>query len=800
MYQHYLKTALRNLWRSRGYSLINILGLAIGMATCLMIFLYIIHELSYEKSIPGYENVYRVHVNGRFADDFFDVPLSPSGLAPKIKEVLPEIQSVTRVEEHGQFTISFKDVKFYEKKIYFTDSTFLDVFPFRLIQGDVETCLKEPKSIVMTRTSAKKYFGDEDPVGMLIRFNDTISLKVTGVLEDLPDNTHFKFEMLVPVSIINTVAGITNYDEDWGSIRLYTYARFASEIDPGVIDKKIMLMIRDAFGEEAEQYNIEMIPYLMPLQDIHLHSNLMGELEPSSDITYIYTFSAIALFILAIACINFMNLATAQSSRRAREVGLRKVSGATRRQLISQFLGESILMALMAGLMALIIAEVAFPLFNEMTGLELRFADYKLPIIGIILALIVVVGIVAGSFPSFVLSSFRPIEAMKGDLFKRNTGLMSRNLLVLIQFSVSIILIASTILIYKQMKFIQGKDLGYSTENILVIPLRSSDVQQKADVLKNEFQSMPEVLSVSMTDGAPGMSMSGTGFYPEGGDNTSPWIIYTMVVDEHLLPTLGMTLMEGRNFSREYGTDTSAVIINETLRKRLGWDDPVGKKLYLFGQEGEPPAFTIIGVVKDYHFKSLHDAVEPSMLLYRRDEPDFIILRMQSGPRSNYVGALQERWEKVESSFPFDYVFLGEQLDEMYSSEQNMSRLFIFFTVLAIFIACLGLFGLASFSAQRRTKEIGIRKVLGAPAGGLVYKLGREFTRWVLIANIIAWPVAWWLIDRWLQSFAFGIELKQNLWVFPVAGLLALLIALATVMGQAIRAAMMNPVEAVKYE
>lgn len=801
MYQHYLKTSFRNLWRSKGYSVINVFGLAIGMATCLLILLYIIHELKYERSIPENDLIYRVQVEGRFADDFFNVPLTPSGLAPAIKDVLPELAAATRIEKHEQSILSYGEVKYYEKSIYFVDSTFLDVFAMEMVQGDPAVCLDEPNSIVMTESAAKKYFGHEEPMGNTVRFNNQRSLKVTGILKDLPDDTHLGFDILVPLRVLLQERQEQDYDQDWGSIHLYTYIRFSGKIDMGEVNEKISLMIKNAFGEEADQFNIVMIPYLMPLTRIHLHSNLMGELEPSSDISYIYTFSAIALFILVIACINFMNLATARAARRAREVGLRKVSGATRQQLISQFLGESILMGLFAGVMAIILAELAFPMFNQLTGLELNFAEYYLPILAALILLILVVGLLAGIYPAFVLSSYRPIEAMKGDLFRGHKGIIGRNLLVLIQFSVSIILIASTLLIYKQMQFVQGKDLGFDKENVMVIPIRSEELGKKADVLRNEFLTVPEVMSVSLTDGIPGRAMSGVGFYPEGGDNTSPWIIYIMEVDESMLPALGMTLQEGRNFSREFGTDSMAVIINETLRDRLGWDDPMGKKMLHFGQGGDnPPAYHIIGVVKNYHFKSLHDAVEPSMLMFRRDEPDFVLLRMKPGPPSAYLETLNERWEKVESEFPFDYFFLEEDINKKYASEQNMSRLFIFFTILAIFIACLGLFGLASFSAQRRTKEIGIRKVLGAPAGHLVFNLAKEFTRWVLIANVIAWPVAYLLIDRWLQSFAFRIGLGDHLWVFPVAGVIALLIALATVIGQAIRAATMDPVRAVKYE
>lgn len=798
MFRNYLKTAFRNLWRQKGYTLINLLGLAIGMATCLLIFLYISFELGYDKHFKDYKNIYRVNVQGRFAEDFFDVAVTMGGIAPKMTRDFPEVKAVTRIEQNRQAFFSYEEKKFFEERVFFVDSTFLTVFSFGMISGDPAKVLAEPYSIVFTRSIAAKYFPDEDPVGKMIRMNDQFTLKVTGVMEDPPVNTHMDFDVLISLSTQIAERGKGQYDDNWGSLFLYTYVLFHDGADIGAVGAKISLLVKEAFGEDAERYDIEMIPYLQPVSDIHLHSHLMAEIGINSDIDYIYTFSAVAVFILIIASINFMNLATARSSRRAREVGLRKVCGAGRRELVLQFIGESLILSVFAAILAIVMTELAVPVFNNLTGLDISMRGF-IDQVGLVLAaLILLVGIMAGSYPALILSSFRPIQAMKGDFFHGSGRSWLRNGLVVFQFTISIILLISTVLIYEQIQFIRNKNLGFEKENVLVIPMRSERIRDKALSMRSELLQLPGIAQVSLSSSVPGRGLNGTGYVPEGKDRNSPWIIYNMNTDDRFIDAFGIVIREGRGFSREFGTDTSAVIINETFVNKLGWQEPIGKKIYSFGDS--LLEFHVIGVMKDFHFKSLHDAIEPSLLHFSEDEPNFIVVKFERGNMMDKLETVRAKWDEMESALPFDYFFLDEDLEEIYRAEIKMGQLFIYFTILAIFIACLGLFGLASYSAQQRTKEIGIRKVLGASIKSIVIKLVREFSRWVFISSLLAWPAAYLLMDRWLQSFAYRIDVVNYTWVFILAAVASFIIAIITVTYQAFSAASTDPVKALKYE
>ena len=798
MLRNYLKTAFRNLWRQKGYTLINLLGLAIGMTTCLLIFLYISFELSYDKHFKDYGNIYRVNVKGRFAEDFFDVAVTMGGVAPRMTKDFPEVKAAARIEQNGQAFFSYGEKKFFEENVFFVDSTFLAVFSFEMISGDRMTVLSEPYSIVLTESIARKYFPDEEPEGKMLRMNDQLTLKVTGVMRDPPVNTHMDFNVLISLSTQFAEEGKDRYDENWGNLFLYTYVLFNEGADIGAVNEKSGLLVKNAFGEEAEKYNIEMIPYLQPVSDIHLHSHLMAEIGINGDISYIYTFAAVAIFILIIASINFMNLATARSSRRAREVGLRKVCGAGRRELIFQFIGESLILSFSAAIVAIILTELAIPLFNDLTSLDITMEGF-IDQIGIVLAaLILLVGILAGSYPAFILSSFRPIQAMKGDFFRGSGKSFLRNGLVVFQFTISIILLISTVMIYEQLQFIRNKNLGFDKENILVIPLRSDRIRDKAQTMRSEMLQITGVVDAAISSSVPGKGLNGSGYVPEGKDRNSPWIIYNLGVDDRFIDAFGIVLREGRGFSHEYGTDTSAVIINETLVNKLGWQEPIGKKIYSFGDS--ITEYHVIGVMKDYHFKSLHDVIEPSLLHYSEEEPYFIVVKFERGNMMEKLETLRARWDEMESALPFDYFFLDEDLEEIYRSEMKMGQLFIYFTILAIFIACLGLFGLASYSAQQRTKEIGIRKVMGASIKSIMIRLAREYSRWVIISSLLAWPAAYLLMNRWLQSFAYRIDISDFLWVFVLAAVASLIIAIMTVTYQAFSAASADPVKALKYE
>jgi putative ABC transport system permease protein len=802
MFEHYLKTSFRNFWRYRGYTLINLFGLAVGLATCIIIFTYVLYELNYEKFNKDYNDVYRLALKGRFAEDFFDVAASMPPLPVAVKRDFPEVRSYTRIEKYEENTfLAIDDKKFYVDGFYFVDTSFLDVFTFDLLRGDPATALAEPNSLVLTETIARKYFGEGDPMGKMLRLNDQVSMKVTGVLKDIPANTHLKFTMLASLSTLMKEHGQGRYNENWGSIFLHSYIRLHHGADAAAFGEKIKLVIRDAFGEEAEEYNIELVPYLQPLASIHLHSNLMAELEPNSDISYIYIFSAVAVFILVIACINFMNLSTARASRRSREVGMRKVAGATRSQLIWQFLSESLLLSIICMILAFVMVEAFIPVFSNLTGLELEPYFHRPFTILLVFILTIFVGFFAGTYPAFYLSSFQPIRAIKGELNRGMKKSILRNLLVVLQFSISITLLVSTWLIYKQMNYISDKKMGFDQENLVIIPLKADRLREQGKTLKEEFAQLPAVKMISLTSSTPGNGIDGNGYNPEGIDSKSPWIIYTLRADYDFIDVLGMNIREGRKLSKEYGTDTMAAVINEALVKKLGWEEPLGKKIYHFGDDDSVRTFlTVVGVVEDFHFQSLHDVIEPSLIILDREQPDYLAIRLYPGNTGKSIEQLRQKWEEVEHAFPFDFYFMKEEYQELYKSEQKMAGLFITFTILAMLIACLGLFGLALFSIGQRTKEIGIRKILGASVSGLLYLLSLEFSKWIMLSAVIAWPVAYYLVDNWLQSFAYRIEVLDYAWIFLASALIALAIALFTIVYHAYQAATHDPVDAVKWE
>ena len=801
MLKNYFITALRNLSRQKIYTLINISGLAIGLATCMMIMLYILYELSYDRFFDKYENVCRVAVKATVSGDLLNVAVSSNPMGEKMTEEFPEIENFTRILPNNQavfFTIG--DKSFYNEGLYYVDSSFFDVFPYHLVAGEPHKVLRDPYSIVLSQSLAKKYFGDTNPVGETIIMNDRSSLTITGVVEDPPLNSHLGFNCLVSYNTLLRELNIEHFG-DWGALSTYTYLRLQEHADLDALDSKLDDFIFRNFEDLSELESIQFDLYLQPLADIHLRSNLMAEIGPNSDMGYIYTFGAIAFFALVIACINFMNLATARSSGRAREVGMRKVCGAYRRQIIFQFLGESLLLALMAMALALIMVELSLPVFNSLTGLELGISTLLSPmmILGLIL-LLIMVGILAGAYPAFYISSFRPIIVIKGGLIRSGKSKPHlRNILVIFQFTISIILIICTGIVYRQMEYLQNKRLGFDRENVVIIPLRSERLQEKSRVFNSEFSSLPGVQSVSFSSGIPGRSLNGRGYVPEGRDENSPWIIYNMDCDFGFIETMGMNLILGRDFDPANASDTGCILINETLMKRLGWDDPLGKNIFSFTEDSSY-AHKIIGVVEDFNFKSLREAVEPALIMMNTDRLNFMIIRLQAGDQAKALDKIRSKWEEIEESFIFDYFMLDTQFEELYRSEKAMGRLFMYFALIAIMIACLGLLGLASYTAEQRTKEIGIRKVLGASINNIIFRLTLEFIRWVILANILAWPITWYLMKRWLENFAFTIGWPEYIWIFPLAGIISCLVAILTVASQALRAATTDPVIALKYE
>lgn len=800
MIKNYLLITIRNLLRQKGYSIINVLGLAIGFAAFILIFLQIMDELSYDRFHSKADRIYRVSVDGMVAGDELNVAVSAAPTGEAMVRDIPQILSFVRVDKFPQSVhLSYQSRNFYQDGLLFVDSTFFDIFSFELVRGNPQKALVEPYSIVLTASVADKFFGSEDPIGKSVRMNNNATFTVTGIVKDPPGNSHFSFEALASFTTMIEMNGDEVY-ANWGSLSLYTYVLLAKGVDPGEVEKSFPDLYLKYMEDLSQLENIRFEPYLQPLTSIHLHSNLMAELESNSDIAYVYAFFAIAVFILLIACINFMNLSTARSVKRSKEVGMRKVVGANKQQLIFQFIGESLIFSFLALVLGLILVELTLPTFNHLLDKHLSlslFSHWRSAVF--LFVLMVIVGLIAGSYPALYLSSFQPVKVLKGNLTKGSGKSMVRNVLVIFQFSISIFLIISTSFVYDQLNYVRHKKLGFSKEQVLVIPLRGQQLFEKAEVIKAELQNLSCVTAVASSQFVPGRDMDGSGFIPEGYEDNNPIIIFNNQVDFQYLDAMKMKIASGRGFSREFLTDSNAAVINQTLADKLGWDDPINKRITGF-RRNESFDLKVIGVVEDFHFRSLHDAIEPTIMYIGASSNRFINVRLVPGDQKQNLEMIRDKWKTIESSMPFDYYFLDEDFDKLYRAEERIGGIFIFFTLIAIIIACLGLFGLASYNAEHKRKEIGIRKALGSSVQMIVFMLSRQFSKWILIANIIAWPAAYLFISEWLGNFAYSIRIIDNVWVFFMSALIALAIALITVISQAIKAAVINPVDAIKYE
>jgi len=800
MIQNYLKTALRLLIRQKSYSMINIGGLAIGMSVCILILSYVIHELSFDKFHEKSDQIYRVGLNATVGGNIMNLAVTSAPMGEALREDFPEVIDNTKFVIASGQEFEVGERKFIQDGILYADSSFLDIFSFKLIQGNRTEVLLNPRSIVLTETVAKKFFGENKAVGEVIRIDNEIAYTVTGVLQDIPPNSQIQFQLIVSMDIRDPSSRLYG-SNSWGNIMMYSYVMLDKNAD--------YLKLQEKFNDFKIRHTQQLIDmgvhfdlFLQPLTSIHLYSNLEREGDNKGDITYVYLFSAIATFILFIACINYMNLASARSFKRAKEVGMRKIHGAIRSQLIRQFLGESILFSIVAFVLSIIIVQITLPMFNNLVyqnDSSLDLFSNKLTIIGVFVAITFIVGILAGSYPAFYMSSFSPIAALKGEKVKGKKKSLLRNILVVIQFSIAVTLIICTSVIYKQLNFMQNKDLGFKGENRIIIPIRSESLRKKSEVLRNEFIALSDVEKVSITNGAPGIGMSGSGYYPEGGDNNNPVIIYNSTIDDQFVETMGMEIVIGRNFSHEFGTDTSAVLINEELAKRYNWDDPIGKKLSVNVGDSVPRIdFKVVGVLKSFHFRSLLTKVEPFAYHYRQSNMQYVLIKLNAKNKESALKKVEEKWAELSNNAPFDYLFVDENFKKSYFSYIRMGILFTAFTLIAIFIACIGLFGLASFLTELRTKEIGIRKVNGAGVMKILRLLNTDFLKWVCIANIIAWPVAWYFMTEWLKNFSYQISLSW--YYFAFGALLSILIALITVSYQSIKSATQNPVDCLRYE
>lgn len=806
MLKSYLKVAIRNLIKHKGYSFINIAGLAAGMTCCLFIFLYVQNELSYDRFNERADRIYRVALDRRYPTN----EVQWASVAPGVKDGLltsfPEITKATRLS-HFAAVVSSGEKKINEEKLFFVDPEFFEIFTFPLREGDPIGALENPNSVVISVAAARKYFGTDDPLGKVLTIGHSGDFIVSGVAADLPVNSHFHFDFLLPTSAIqreDLAVWTTNFF-------YHTYLLLRPDASPKALEAKLPTVTRrylsgnfddengyDKWLQQGNEYRF----FLQALTDIHLHSHLKWEIEPNGDSLYVYLFSIVAVFILLLACINFMNLSTARSVDRAREVGVRRILGSQRTQLIAQFMFESVMLSLMALLLALLSTELLLPVFHGLIGKEIAMNYFSQPLrLAGLLACTILIGMLAGSYPAFFLSSFRPIRVLKGiesrgrvggGLSKR-TGL--RNVLVVLQFIISIGMIVGTMVVYNQMQYMLNKKLGFDKEHVLVIN-KARQLGEKTEVFKQELLKNPTIKLVSCSSQVPGNITGASTYRPEDTDDQVELNMAMMAGDADLITTWGLQLMSGRNFREEDYSDTVRnVLINQTAVTAFGWrGDPIGKRILGLRDE----TYTVVGVLKDFHFESVRQKIRPLIYLPIKGWVGAVAVRIEPVDMRSTLNFVQKTWQQFVPGAPLQYAFLDEEFDSLYRADRITSRLFLIFSSLAILIACLGLLGLAAFTAERRTKEIGIRKVLGASIAAIVALLSKDFLRLVVVANLVAWPLAWYAMNRWLQDFAYRTQLTW--WIFAGAGGLALVIALLTVGAQAIRAALANPVESLRYE
>ncbi len=800
MLKNYLKIAFRSLKKHKGYSFINITGLAIGMAVCILILMWVLNELSFDRYHEKADHICRVTMDIELGSTLH-TPVTLTAAGPALVRDFPEVITATRIAPPNRASVKYEDKLFQEARVGYAENAIFDIFTFPFVSGDPRTALEAPYSVVITESMAKKYFGDEDPLGKILRINNERDFSVTGVVKDVPPNSHFVFNMLC--SFQTYLKEGDARDDQWFDVRFYTYLLLDDNVPIKNLEQKLPDFIDKYLGEAMKASGGSIKLSLQPLKRIHLYSDFERDLSANSDINYVYLFSGIAIFVLCIASINFINLSTARSSTRAQEVGMRKTLGAVRSRLIGQFLGESLIYSMCSMVLATVLLKLSLPFFNAIIGYDLSMNFVQTPwLIMAFLGLAVIVGVFAGSYPAFFLSSFQPVRVLKGFLKVGTSNSRFRRVLVVFQFAISIALIIGTLIITRQITFMKKTNLGFDKEHVVVIPRMNESLRKSYLSIRGELLSLPGVIDVGASDLVPSRGHLVSSFLPEGFADDQQQTMDYMNVDPHYIPALGMEMVAGRNFSEDLATDQDeSVLINEAAAKKFGWDNAVGKR-FVFqpppGREGETTYVSVIGVVKDFHLQSLRKKIEPLIIFYDPDNLFSVSLRLAPENIMDTMDLLKKKWGELDPNRPFNYFFLDEAYDSQYRSEERLKNITFYFSFLAIFIGCLGLFGMASFTAEQRTKEIGIRKILGASVSGIIRLLAKEFLVLVAVANFIAWPVAYWAMNRWLQSFAYRTGISPLL--FVLSAVLSISIALITVSFQAIRAALSNPVDALRYE
>jgi putative ABC transport system permease protein len=807
---HYLRVAFRSATARKTYSIINISGLAVGMACCILILVFILTEVGYDRYHDNADDIYRLGANLTLGGTPNAIASTNATPALAMVEEFPEVIGAARVRPMGKRPVRYEDRHFYEERILWADASIFEIFSFPMVRGNPASALETAYTMVITEEMAEKYFGDRDPLGETLVIGED-EYTINGVVRNVRSDSHFVFDMLCSME--------TLYDrnrelmESWASPFIhYSYLLLHETADYRALEKKFPEMIDKYMGEGLAAAGAKLEYFLQPLTRIHLHSDLRHELAANSDISYVYTFGTVALSILLIACFNFMNLATARSSTRSKEIGVRKVLGADRRELIRQFLAESLLYSLASLIVAIVLVHLALPFLGDLLAADsvaraegiasmserILTIDYiAMPwLIPAFVGLALVVGLVAGSYPAFFLASFDPSRTLKGGWVSARGNAYFRRVLVALQFAISVALIVATVVVVRQLGHMREIRLGFDKDHVVVVPIMGMEERASIPSIREELLRLGNVESVAASSHAPGGRPSGGSYVPEGYPEGEAEMMDRMTIDENFVEMMGMEIAQGRGFSPDFPADeTESILINEAAAKKFGWDDPIGKKIRFAGAE---TGKTVVGVVRDFHFSSPHRRIGPIYIDTQPPRYRSVFVRIAPADIAGTLELLRTKWDDLGTDRPFEYYFLDAAYDRQFLAERNLGTLFAIFSGLAVFIASLGLFGIASFTVERRTKEIGIRKVLGSSVAGLVFLLSRELIVLGLVASLIAWPVAWILMNRWLEEFPLRTEMGP--WIFIVASGMMLAIGFATVSIQSIRAGLADPAETLRCE
>lgn len=806
MLKNYVTIALRHLLKYRSHSAINIAGLAVGMSCCILIGLFVSDEFSFDRYHEQADRIYRVQTDVDVAGNVLNLATTSFPMAGALKHDYAEVQAAARLVKWGEPIIGLDEKRFKEKAVLWADPEVFQIFSWPFLAGDPKSALNGMYSAVLTESAARKYFGDINPIGRTLRYENRHDLAVTGVIKDVPANSHLQFQVLISAATLTDVFGRETMDLWHAFYPTQTFVLLQSPSNAGELGSKLPLFVSKYLQDDvAKTLGRSYQMSLKPLLDIHLSPQLKGDFGTVGSLVYVYYFSAIAVCVLLIACINFVNLTTARSSRRTREIGLRKVMGALRPHVMRQFIGEAVLLSVVAFLLALLLTEVSLPFFNELAGknLTLKYVTGRF-VAAALLSIMFLVGVGAGLYPALVLSKVGPVEALKNRLSLGDRRAWLRKILVSTQFAVSVILMICTMTVFRQLEFIQNHQLGLDKDQVMTMPLSSPDLQKKYDVLRESLLQSPYIRNVAASTFVPGMKIMGTPYRKIPSNEKDMWEITTIPADPNFVPTMGIGMLAGRNYSNDIPTDMQeGILVNEAAAQELGWSNPsdaVGRHIEWLGMQ-TPLRTTILGVMRNFNYGSLHQKIGPLIVVpvsYWPDGYNYVSLRVPAGDSREAIHHAQTAWQQLFPSTPFSYSFLDQEFGKLYASEEKMGRLFTVFALLAVFIACLGLLGLSAFMAEVRTKEIGVRKVLGASSLTIVRLMSLEFIKLVTVANVAAWPLAYLIMTRWLETFAYRTSMSLS--IFVLSGSVALLIALATIAYQALKASGMNPAKVLKYE